>query len=54
MAILKAEGVEDAGKDDAQALAQSIKRSPSDDARKRVERLVRGKPARWKLKEAAH
>jgi hypothetical protein len=53
-AILKTEGVEDASKEDVQAVAQGIQHSLKNHEGKGVEIVGEVRPARWKLKEAVN
>jgi hypothetical protein len=48
-AILKTEGIEDASKDDVQAVAQGIQHSLKNHEGKGVEQVGEASPARWRL-----
>jgi hypothetical protein len=53
-AILKAEGVEDASKEDVQAVAQGIQHSLKNHEGKGVVIAGEARPARWKLNGGAN
>jgi hypothetical protein len=51
---LKTHGVQDASKEDVQAVAQGMQHSLSNHEGNGIERVGERKPGRWKLKEAAN